>query len=307
MTLDDAARYRSRERSQGRRGICDQATSRASRKPLRLPCRVEPASARNYCTAPSENGCSIGPSQIYSKSRIRRGYPLPREDECLMKSRLLLFVMAILFTGIARSVDAAVLCSNASGSVFVRAQCNANEQQLDPAALGLVGPPGPAGAVGPAGPTGPQGPGGAAGPVGPGGPAGIAGPIGPAGPAGAAGPIGPAGPAGAAGPIGPIGPAGPAGAAGPQGPQGSQGPSGNIGAIYLRFSPTVTTPINTYGTAVATCNTGDRVLGGGHNTGATVVTVGRSYPDTPSSWTVSVVSPGVAIGWSAVAVCLQAP
>ena len=41
-----------------------------------------------------------------------------------MKSRMLLFVMAILFIGIARSVDAAVLCSNASGSVFVRAQCS---------------------------------------------------------------------------------------------------------------------------------------------------------------------------------------
>lgn len=182
-----------------------------------------------------------------------------------MKSRMLLCVMAILFIGIASSVDAAVLCSNASGSVFVRALCRANEQQLDLAALGLVGPAGPAGAMGPAGPAGPQG---------------------------------------ATGPAGPAGPQGATGAAGPEGPQG---PAGNLGSIYVRFSPSVSTPINTYGTAVATCDPGDLVLGGGHNTGAAVVTVGRSFPDTPGSWTASVVSPNVAIGWSAVAVCLNTP
>ncbi len=43
----------------------------------------------------------------------------------------------------------AVLCSNLSGSVFVRQQCRENEQQLDPVALGLVGPQGPAGPPGP--------------------------------------------------------------------------------------------------------------------------------------------------------------
>lgn len=54
----------------------------------------------------------------------------------------------------ANSVDAGadvvhtVLCSNQSGSVFVRQQCNANEQQLDPVALGLVGPQGPPGPSG---------------------------------------------------------------------------------------------------------------------------------------------------------------
>ena len=179
-----------------------------------------------------------------------------------MKSKMLL-VMAILFVGISRSVDEAVLCSNASGSVFVRAACHANEQQVDLAALGLVGPAGPAGPVGPAGPAGPQGA------------------------------------------TGPAGPAGPQGATGPAGPQGPQGPAGNLGTIYLRFSEMVTTPINTYGTAVATCDPGDLVLGGGHNTGATVVTVGRSYPDTTGSWTASVVSPNVAIGWFAAAVCLK--
>jgi len=50
----------------------------------------------------------------------------------------------------------AVLCSISSGSVFVRQQCNANEQQLDPVALGLVGPQGPAGSPGTSGVSGHQ-------------------------------------------------------------------------------------------------------------------------------------------------------
>jgi hypothetical protein len=179
-----------------------------------------------------------------------------------MKSKMPLFVMATLFVGTAAPVDAAVLCANPSGSVFVRDQCKANEQQLDLSALGLVGPPGPAGPVGPVGPAGPQGA---------------------------------------------TGPAGPQGETGPAGPAGPPGPAGGIGSIYLRFSETVVTPINTYGTAVATCDPGDLVLGGGHNTGANVITVGRSFPDTPNSWTVSVVSPNVAIGWVAAAVCLDTP
>lgn len=49
-----------------------------------------------------------------------------------------------------------VLCSNASGSVFVRLECSGNEQQLDPVALGLVGPQGPAGPQGPSGVSGYQ-------------------------------------------------------------------------------------------------------------------------------------------------------
>jgi len=36
--------------------------------------------------------------------------------------------------------EAAVLCANPSGSVFVRATCKNNETTLDPAALGLVSP-----------------------------------------------------------------------------------------------------------------------------------------------------------------------
>ncbi len=83
-----------------------------------------------------------------------------------MNSRMVL-VMVMLLLGMSVSAEAAVLCSNPSGSVFVRAQCRANEQQLDLVALGLVGPQGPAGPPGPQGAAGPSGPQGAAGPSGP--------------------------------------------------------------------------------------------------------------------------------------------
>ena len=53
--------------------------------------------------------------------------------------------------------NAAVLCANPSGSVFVRETCKSNETKLDPAALGLVGPQGPAGATGPQGVAGSAG------------------------------------------------------------------------------------------------------------------------------------------------------
>ena len=80
-----------------------------------------------------------------------------------------------------------------------------------------------------------------------------------------------------------------------------------VSSTYLVQSATVTTTIGTVGTAVATCNPGDRVLGGGHNTGAGDILVGRSYPDTASSWTVSVKPTAVSIGWFVVAVCLSTP
>lgn len=62
--------------------------------------------------------------------------------------------MSAVAADLTKSVDAGtdvvheVLCSNPSGSVFVRQQCHANEQQLDPGALGLVGPQGPPGPPG---------------------------------------------------------------------------------------------------------------------------------------------------------------
>jgi hypothetical protein len=73
-----------------------------------------------------------------------------------MHWRILLLVMVMLLVGLSVSADAAVLCSNLSGSVFVRAQCKAHEQQLDLIALGLVGPQGPAGPPGPSGVSGYQ-------------------------------------------------------------------------------------------------------------------------------------------------------
>ena len=64
------------------------------------------------------------------------------------------------------TADAAVLCANASGSVFVRDACKSSEKPLDPVALGLVGPPGPQGPQGMPGPAGSSGPAGAPGPAG---------------------------------------------------------------------------------------------------------------------------------------------
>jgi hypothetical protein len=60
-----------------------------------------------------------------------------------MIQRKRLLVMLVLLVGISASANAAVLCANPSESVFVRLQCKGNEIQLDPVALGLVGPPGP--------------------------------------------------------------------------------------------------------------------------------------------------------------------
>ena len=70
----------------------------------------------------------------------------------------------------APSAEALVLCVNSSGSVAVLEQCKSGMVQLDPAAVGLVGPAGPQGPTGPAGPQGPTGPAGPQGPTGPAGP-----------------------------------------------------------------------------------------------------------------------------------------
>jgi hypothetical protein len=65
---------------------------------------------------------------------------------------------ALFLVAVTWSADAAVLCMNSSGSVFVRDGCKSNQKVLDPVALGLVGPPGPQGPIGPQGPAGPPGP-----------------------------------------------------------------------------------------------------------------------------------------------------
>jgi hypothetical protein len=56
------------------------------------------------------------------------------------------------------NLRADVLCASASGSLTIAAQCKPGTTQVNPAALGLVGPAGPAGPAGPTGPTGPAGP-----------------------------------------------------------------------------------------------------------------------------------------------------
>ena len=50
--------------------------------------------------------------------------------------------------GIPSYADAAVLCANPSGLVSLRTACKSNETVIDPAALGLVGPPGSPGISG---------------------------------------------------------------------------------------------------------------------------------------------------------------
>jgi hypothetical protein len=83
--------------------------------------------------------------------------------------RIVIGVVGVLAVAAAAPLEAAVLCANPSGSVFVRDVCKANEVTLNAAALGLVGPAGPAGptgATGPAGPTGATGATGATGPAG---------------------------------------------------------------------------------------------------------------------------------------------
>jgi hypothetical protein len=219
-----------------------------------------------------------------------------------MKLRILFFMMMLL-VGISVSVDAAILCTNPSGSVFVRAQCNGNEQQLNPIALGLIGPMGPAGPTGAPGPVGPAGPQGAQGP---------------------AGAIGPGGPQGLIGLTGLAGPQGPAGSMGAQGPAGPPGPTSLVNTYIVVGKPVNTPlagtpPVYIGGSGKAFCNPGDRVIGGGHASGSPQVLVGASYPfsnpvyadpDSPlgttDGWYVLLAPTTVGIGWNAYAICLSA-
>ncbi|MDH5263182.1 MAG: hypothetical protein OEX21_00385 [Betaproteobacteria bacterium] len=89
--------------------------------------------------------------------------------------------------------------------------------------------------------------------------------------------------------------------------QWSQQGSNAAPSTYLAYSPMIITNIGDYGSATAACNPGDKVLGGGHNTGASDISVGRSFPDTAGSWTVGLKPTAVAIGWQVVAVCLAVP
>lgn len=86
--------------------------------------------------------------------------------------RALFLGTVVLLVGMASYAEALVLCVNPSGSVFVSSACKGSQVQLDPAAVGLVGPPGPQGPQGIQGPAGPTGATGATGPAGPAGPQG---------------------------------------------------------------------------------------------------------------------------------------
>lgn len=75
-----------------------------------------------------------------------------------MTRLVLLLVPTLLLVVSSARTAAEVLCTNRSGSLFVRVQCRRGETQVDPVALGLVGPPGVPGTQGPPGPAGPEGP-----------------------------------------------------------------------------------------------------------------------------------------------------
>lgn len=141
--------------------------------------------------------------------------------------RILLLVMLMLLVGSSTPAEAEVLCTNPAGFVLVHTQCKGNEIQLDPVALGLVGPPGPQGPPGPAGPVGPVGP---------------QGPQGVKGDKGDTGPDGPQGPQGLKGDTGPAGSIGPAGPQGPPGPPGAI-PAGAVMAFNLAACPSGWSPL----------------------------------------------------------------
>ena len=66
-------------------------------------------------------------------------------------------MLAIVLVGIWGQAEAAVLCQKKNGALFARDECKQKETQVDPATLGLQGPPGPKGDKGDPGPPGQQG------------------------------------------------------------------------------------------------------------------------------------------------------
>lgn len=92
----------------------------------------------------------------------------------IWRTTLLTLMMSLL--GFASYAEAKVLCVDLVGLLSVRDRCLPLQKQIDPVALGLVGPAGPAGPAGPQGIPGPQGAQGIQGPTGATGPAGPAGP-----------------------------------------------------------------------------------------------------------------------------------
>jgi hypothetical protein len=110
---------------------------------------------------------------------------------------------------------------------------------------------------------------------------------------GAVGPTGPQGPAGSTGPRGATGATGPLGDTGPIGPRGSTGPTGVPGATG---APGATGPAGSDAnvryyvvsseSAIASCDSGDEVVGGGGDAGSDTNYLRASYPS-GNSWIVS--------------------
>ena len=65
-------------------------------------------------------------------------------------------ILAVVLVGVWGQAEAAVLCQKKNGTLAARGECKKNETQVDPAALGLQGPPGPKGDKGTPGAPGPS-------------------------------------------------------------------------------------------------------------------------------------------------------
>jgi|GEM_PF-2888921 len=136
----------------------------------------------------------------------------------------------------------------------------------------------------------------------------VAGPKGDTGPQGPQGDPGPKGDTGAQGPKGDTGDPGPKGDTGAQGPKGdtgSQGPAGLLTGdkIYIKTA-SVTLQPSQINHADATCNPGDKLIGGGRDIGGDYnpAAVGHHvYTDGPVSnttWRVRVFNDTPGTGWN---------
>src|SRR5262245_53387147 len=84
-----------------------------------------------------------------------------------MRQPSVLLITSFLLLASVTEATALVLCRAPDDSLKVRDSCKRRERRVDPAALGLQGPPGPTGPGGLIGPVGPPGPPGSPGPTGP--------------------------------------------------------------------------------------------------------------------------------------------
>lgn len=90
-------------------------------------------------------------------------------------------LLVLALSALTAHADMLCLPKKGKGSLQVFPQCKKKQVEVDPSALGLVGPTGVQGDLGAAGPTGAQGPTGTTGPTGARGPTGVTGIVGPIG------------------------------------------------------------------------------------------------------------------------------